>query len=69
MVAGLRAVNEATRHKVIWGWLRLLLADIQLTCAPLAAYALLIGGVHHWLTWTLIIGATFATVTSRLLYR
>ncbi|HEV7375254.1 MAG TPA: hypothetical protein VGN95_11095 [Pyrinomonadaceae bacterium] len=61
-------MNEDTRHKLLWGWLRLLLGTIQIVCAPLAIYALLLGGVYHPVTLLLIAGATLATIISWLLY-
>lgn len=62
-------MKETTHHVLVWGWLRLFLAMVQITCAPLGMIALLGLGVGHWLTWTFLTAATTATVTSLLLYR
>lgn len=60
-------MDAETRHKIIWGWLRLFPAVLQLALAPLAVGAWLVVGLGR-LTWLLVIGATTATVTSRLIY-
>lgn len=60
-------MNEATRHKLIWGWLRLFLGWAQMSLAVFGAVLLFTVGLHL-LTWISVVGATAATVTSRLLY-
>ena len=61
-------MKQDTRHLLMWGWLRLFLATIQLVFAPLAIFAVILSGGGHWLTWLLIIVATLATAVSWLLY-
>jgi hypothetical protein len=64
----LTAVDTATRHKLIWDWLRLFLGLAQMFLAVAAAGSLLVAGLHP-ITWALVIGAPAATLVSRLLYR
>ncbi len=56
-------------HTLIWGWCRLLLATVQLTCAPLAAYTVFAAGLDNPVSLTLFAAATLAAIVSRLLYR
>jgi hypothetical protein len=60
-------MDNATRHKLIWGWLRLLLGLAQMFLTVAAAVVLFTIGLHP-LTWALIVGATSATIVSRLIY-
>jgi hypothetical protein len=60
-------VNETTRHKLVWGWLRLFLASAQISLAAIAACTLVVVGMNA-VTWALVIAATTATVISRLIY-
>lgn len=60
-------MNQDTRHKLVWGWLRLLLGWLQMSLAAAGFGALLVLG-HHPLTWALAIAALVAVVISRLLY-
>ncbi len=60
-------VNEETWHKLIWGWLRLFLAFAQVSLAA-GGLALLLTLGLHWITFAVVIGATAAMATSRLLY-
>ena len=56
-----------TQHKMIWGWLRLFLACAQMSLAA-AGFALLLTIGLTWVTYAVVIGATAATVLSRLIY-
>ena len=60
-------MNKGTRHKFIWGWLRLILGWAQMSLAAAGFGALLVVG-NHPVTWAFGIGAMVATVVSRLLY-
>ena len=60
-------MKEGARHKLIWGWLRLILGWAQMSLAAAAFGALLIVG-NHPVTWAFGIGAMLATITSRMLY-
>lgn len=60
-------MDEATRHKLIWGWLRLGLGFAQMSLSAAALGALLVAGLQPF-TWAFVIGATVATLISRLLY-
>ncbi len=60
-------MSDEWRHRLVWGWLRLLLGWSQMALAAAAAVALLAVGFHV-VTWALVIGATTATAVSRLLY-
>lgn len=60
-------MNEVTKHKLIWGWLRLVLGWVQISCA-LIAVVLLIAIGFQLLTWLFFGGAIVAIITSRLLY-
>jgi hypothetical protein len=61
-------VKSETRHKLIWGWLRLFLGFLQMSLVAMSVGALLTIGIHP-LTWTFVIGATLATVASLFIYR
>jgi hypothetical protein len=61
-------MDEATRHKLIWGWLRLFLGFAQMSLVAAGVGALLTVGLH-WITFVFVIAATAATLSSRLLYR
>jgi hypothetical protein len=61
-------VNDATKHKLKWGWLRLFLALVQISLVPMAVGSLLTLGLHP-LTWFCVLTATSAAIVSRLLYR
>jgi hypothetical protein len=43
-------MNEVEKHKLIWGWLRLVLGWVQISCA-LIAVVLLISIGFQLLTW------------------
>ena len=60
-------MKEGTRHKLIWGWLRLILGWAQMSLAAAGFGALLVVG-NHPVTWGFVIGAMLATIISRLLY-
>lgn len=60
-------MNETTRHKLIWGWLRLFLGDAQVSLAATGVVTLLTIGLHP-VTWAFAMAATTATLISRLLY-
>jgi hypothetical protein len=57
-----------TRHILVWGWLRMLLAVAQLTLVPLALVALVVSGLHA-LFFALFGAATVATLASRAIFR
>ena len=59
--------EPTTRHRFVWGWLRLFLGWAQMSLAAAGLGALLTAG-NHPVTWAFVIGATVATVISRLLY-
>jgi hypothetical protein len=61
-------VNDETRHKLIWGWLRLFLGFAQMSLVALGIGALITVGVRR-ITVVFAIMATTATVMSRLIYR
>lgn len=61
-------MDDATRHKLIWGWLRLFLGWLQMSLAAAGLGALFTFGLHP-VTWFFVIGASAATIASRLLYR
>lgn len=61
-------MDEATRHKLIWGWLRLFLGIAQMFFAAAGAFALLSIGLHP-ITYICLSIATIATITSCLLYQ
>jgi hypothetical protein len=60
-------VDETTQHKLIWGWLRFFLGYTQMSLAVVALGALVTVGVRP-ITWAFAIGATAATIVSRLIY-
>jgi hypothetical protein len=60
-------VNEATRHKIVWGWLRFFLGFVQMSLVAASVGALIAVGLRS-VTWLFIVGATGATLISRLLY-
>lgn len=60
-------MQEPTRHKWVWGWLRLGLGLVQMTFATAGVGALLTLGMH-WVTYLSVAIATSATVVSRILY-
>ena len=60
-------MDDSTRHKIVWGWLRLFLGWLQMSSAVVGAVLLFTVGLHP-LTWVCVLGATAATLTSRLLY-
>lgn len=65
----MRLLNEERRHRLVWGWLRLLLGTAQIVLAPFAILVLLTAGLGSPLTWVLIGATSLATLTSWLLYR
>ena len=60
-------MDETTRHKIIWGWLRLFLAYAQVSLAAMGVVALIALGLHP-VTWAFGIAGTTATIMSRLIY-
>jgi hypothetical protein len=61
-------MDEAARHKLIWGWLRLFLGFAQMSLVAMGVGVFLTVGLH-WITYVFVIAATVATIISRLLYR
>lgn len=61
-------MNDEARHRLVWGWLRVLLGWAQMVLAAAAVVALLAVGFHP-VTWVLAAGAVVTTITSRLIYR
>lgn len=62
-----QTVNAATRHKFIWGWLRLFLGFVQMSLAAASVGALFAVGVRP-VTLVFVICATATALNSRLLY-
>jgi hypothetical protein len=60
-------VNDAAKHKLIWGWLRLFLGWLQMSMAAATVGALIAVGLSS-ITYVFVIIATAACLTSRLLY-
>jgi apolipoprotein N-acyltransferase len=60
-------VNEQRQHKIIRGWPRLFLACVHMSLAA-AGFALLLTVGLTRFTYAVLVGATAATVLSRLLY-
>lgn len=60
-------MNDETRHKVIWGWLRLFLGWLQMSLVAASIGALLTVGLHP-ISYVLVAVATAVSITSRLLY-
>ena len=60
-------MNTETQHRLIWGWLRVFLAFVQVSLAA-GGLALLLTLGLHWITFAVVIVATAATAVSRLLY-
>jgi hypothetical protein len=61
-------MDEVTRHRLIWGWLRLVLGFAQMALVALSVGALLAVGLH-WITYVFVGAATAAALLSRLLYQ
>jgi len=61
------SMNDEAHHKLVWGWLRLVLGFLQMGLVAAALGSLITAGLH-WITWLFVVGATAATVTSRLIY-
>ncbi len=61
-------MSDGWRHRLVWGWLRLLLGWTQMALAAAALVALFTVGFRP-VTWALAAGATVATVISLLIYR
>ena len=61
-------MDEVTRHKLIWGWLRLFLGFAQMALVAMSVGALTAVGLH-WITYMFVGAATVAALLSRLLYR
>jgi hypothetical protein len=61
-------VDVASGHKLVWGWLRLLLGLAQMCLATIGLILLITLGVHP-LTLLFVAAATIATISSLLLYR
>lgn len=60
-------MNDELRRKLVWGWLRLFLGFAQMSLAAAALGALIAVGLRAVTLW-FAIGATAATLLSRLLY-
>jgi nucleotide-binding universal stress UspA family protein len=63
-----KTVNDETRHKLIWGGLRLFLGFAQVSLVAMSVGALFTVGLRD-ITWVFVIAATAATVISCLIYR
>lgn len=61
-------MNEDTRHKLVWGWLRLFLGWVQMSLAVAGFGALLVVG-NHPITWAFAIAALLGVIVSRMLYQ
>lgn len=61
-------MNEESRHKFIWGWLRLFLGWLQMSLAATGVLLLVAIGLRP-LTLVVFAATVLATVTSLLLYR
>ena len=61
-------MNEKMKHKLIWGWLRLLLAGLQMSFVAATVGALLAVGQRP-VTFVFLGLATAATAISLLIYR
>jgi hypothetical protein len=62
------ALSQDSRHKLIWGWLRLFLGFAQMSLVAASFGALITIGVRP-VTWAFCVSATVLTIVSRLLYR
>ena len=60
-------MDEATQHKLVWGWLRLFLGWAQMSLVAISIGLLLTLGLHL-ATYVFVSAATAATIISRLLY-
>lgn len=60
-------VDDITRYKLIWGWLRLFLGWLQMSLAAASVGALLTVGLHP-ITYVFVAIATAAALASRFLY-
>lgn len=60
-------MDEAKRHKLIWGWLRFCLGFVQMSLVALSIGTLITIGVRP-LTWAFVTTATLAALVSRLIY-
>ncbi|HYV04370.1 MAG TPA: hypothetical protein VFB82_07285 [Blastocatellia bacterium] len=60
-------MKDTTKHKLVWGWLRLFLGFVQMSLVAASVGALIAFGLHS-ATLILVIGATATTLLSRLLY-
>lgn len=60
-------MNEASRHKLIWGWLRLFLGWLQMSLAGTGILLLIAIGLRP-LTLIIFAATILATITSRLVY-
>jgi Kef-type K+ transport system membrane component KefB len=61
-------MNSERKHKLIWGWLRLLLAFLQMSFVAASVGALLAVGLRP-VTFVFLGLATAATAISLLIYR
>ena len=61
-------MNSQTKHKLVWGWLRLFLGFLQMSLVGLSVGSLIAVGLHT-VTYLFVGGATLAAITSLLLYR
>ena len=61
-------MRDATRHRLVWGWLRVLLGIAQVVLASAGLILVLTIGFHP-LTCIVAAGATLLTIVSRILYR
>lgn len=61
-------MNAEAHHRLVWGWLRLVLGFPQMGLVAAALGSLITVGLH-WITLLFVSAATAATITSRALYR
>ena len=57
-----------SKRLLLWGWLRMLLGVLQMSCSVAAVWAIFQIGFEP-LTWELIFVAAGASIVSRLLFR
>ena len=58
---------KITRHKLVWGWLCIILGTTQIVFAVIGFIFLLRVGTE-WITWFFVVGAAITMLISRLLY-
>ena len=60
-------LTEATRHRLVWEWLRLFLGWLQMSLVAVSLGSLLAFGLYP-VAYLFVIAATTTTVASRLIY-